>query len=258
MKIVFDFKTGEVVLMRNDVENARYSMASAEGFELAAKAWLRCGWDAKYVYTFTWFGRPIIQLPDDILRIQEIIYSIKPDVIIETGVAHGGSLIFYASLCKAIGKGQVIGIDIEIRSHNKKAIEEHELSSYITLLEGSSVAPLLVEEVRQLVAKKETVLILLDSNHTRQHVLLELEAYAPLVTKGSFIVVTDGIMKDLENAPRSQLDWKENNPYNAAREFIAKNHDFIIKEPIWPFNESNGLNKHVATYWPGAWLMRIK
>jgi len=256
MKITFDFDKAEVIQDEKGAEIGRHPMASAKGFELAAKAWLRCGWDAKYVYTFTWFGRPIIQLPDDMVRLQEVIYSVKPDVIIETGIAHGGSLIFYASLCKAMEKGRIIGIDIEIRPHNRKAIEEHELFPYLTLIEGSSVDKAVVDRVQKLVKPGEKVLVLLDSNHTRQHVLAELEAYAPLVTKNSYIVATDGIMKDLKGAPRSQPDWQENNPFEAAREYATRHPEFVLEEPAWRFNESAGLDHHVATYWPGAWLKR--
>src|SRR5678815_3421901 len=124
-----------------DGEKQEYGIGSPEAFRILSKLWLRSGWDAKYVYSFTWLGRPIIQLPEDLLRLQEVIYRVKPDVIIETGVAHGGSLIFYASLCKAMAKGRVIGVDVEIRAYNRSAIEAHELSSYITLIEGDSIAP---------------------------------------------------------------------------------------------------------------------
>src|SRR5690606_24886939 len=158
-----------------------------------------CGWDTKYVYSFSWLGRPIIQLPEDMMRIQEVIYSLKPDVIIETGVAHGGSLIFYASLCKAFGKGRVIGIDIEIRPHNRLAIENHELKEYIILLEGSSTDDKIVSQVERMINSGETVLILLDSNHTKQHVLEELRKYSPLVSVNSYIVACDGIMAFLGN-----------------------------------------------------------
>ena len=167
-------------------------------------------------------GRPIIQLPEDVLRIQEVIYRVQPDVIIETGVAHGGSLIFYASLFKAMGRGRVIGIDIEIRPHNRRAIEAHEMKPLITLIEGSSIEPSIVEQVRALITPGETVLVLLDSNHTKAHVLAELEAYGPFVTPGSYIVATDGIMKEVAGAPRTGPDWDWNNPLDAAREFAAK------------------------------------
>ena len=128
----------DLVIVDDGSNSNVYPMASTEAFSIISKAWLRCGWDNKYVYSFTWMGRPIIQLPDDMFRIQEIVYSVKPDIIIETGVAHGGSLVYYASLCKATERGRVVGVDIEIRPHNRKAIEAHELFPYITLIEGDS------------------------------------------------------------------------------------------------------------------------
>src|SRR5215207_4240306 len=143
----------------------RHGLDTPEAFELVSEVWLRAGWDTKYVYSFTWLGRPIIQLPEDMVRIQEVIFNVQPDVIIETGVAHGGSLIFYASLCKAMNRGRVVGIDIEIRPHNRKAIEEHELFDYITLIEGSSVDAHVVEEVRAGVKPGEKTIIFLDSCH---------------------------------------------------------------------------------------------
>ena len=163
----------------------RYSIGTAEAFSVISKAWLRSGWDNKYVYSFAWMGRPVIQLPEDMLRIQEVIYQVKPDVLIETGIAHGGSLIFYASLFKAMGKGRVVGVDIEIRPHNRAAIEAHELYEYLTLIEGSSTAPEIVEQVKQQIKPGDTVMVVLDSCHSKEHVLGELEAYAPLVTQGS-------------------------------------------------------------------------
>jgi cephalosporin hydroxylase len=232
-----------------------HSLASAEGFRIVSEAWVRCGWDAKYVYSFTWMGRPIIQLPDDMLRAQEVIYAVKPDVIIETGVAHGGSLIFYASLCKAMGRGRVVGIDIEIRPHNRAAIEAHEMKPLITLIEGSSIAPEVMDEVRGLVAPGETVLVFLDSNHSRDHVRGELEAYGPLVTPGSYIVATDGIMGHIPGAPRTAPDWDWNNPETAAREFVAAHPEFVIEEPAFPFNEGTVADR--VTYWPSGFIKRV-
>ncbi len=135
-----DEANGVVIAAGPDGE-VTHRLDSPEAFRLISKAWVRCGWDTKYVYSFSWMGRPVIQLPEDMLRIQEVIYEVKPDVIVETGVAHGGSLIFYASLFKAMGKGRVIGIDIEIRPHNRSAIEAHEMKPLISLIEGSSVDP---------------------------------------------------------------------------------------------------------------------
>lgn len=233
-----------------------HPLESAEAFRLISRAWVRCGWDTKYVYSFSWMGRPVIQLPEDMLRIQEVIYRVKPDVIIETGVAHGGSLIFYASLFEAMGRGRVIGIDIEIRPHNRAAIEAHEMFPRITLVEGSSVAPEIVAQVGALVAPGETVLVLLDSNHTKAHVLAELEAYGPFVTPGSYIVATDGIMKEVVGAPRTSPDWSWNNPLDAAAEFAASHPEFVLEEPAFPFNE--GVVTERVTYWPKGFLKRVE
>jgi len=231
-----------------------FNLYTKEAFELLSQQWVKVGWSQKYQYTFSWMGRPIIQLPEDMIRIQEVIYRIKPDVIIETGIAHGGSLIYYASLCKAMEKGRIIGIDIEIRPHNRQALESHELFPYITLIEGSSIDESIINNVKSLVKAEETVLVILDSNHTKQHVLDELNAYHSLVTPGSYIVATDGIMKELHDVPRGISDWKVNNPEVAATEFSQKHSEFIIEQPHWSFNESD-LTENI-THWPSAWLRR--
>jgi cephalosporin hydroxylase len=246
----------ETVVVRSAGEEHRYPLASAEGFAATSRAWLRCGWDTKYVYGFSWFGRPIIQLPDDLIRIQEVIYAVKPDVMIETGIAHGGSLVFYASLFKAIGRGRVIGIDIEIRPHNRSAIEAHELASLITLIEGSSTDPNVVARVKSLIKPDEKTLVILDSNHAKSHVLSELQHYAPLVSRGSYIVATDGIMEQVVGGPRTKADWRTNNPRQAAIDFTAGNEDFAIEEPVWPFNE--GAVDRRVTYWPDAFIKRLR
>lgn len=253
MKLEID--TAKSVL-RVDAGNGmvEHRLYSREAFEEISRIWLKVGWNEKYPYTFSWFGRPIIQLPEDIVRTQEVIYRVKPDLIIETGVAHGGSLVLYASLCKAMGKGRVVGIDIEIREHNRAAIEAHELSSYITLVEGSSVSAEVMAEVKKLVRPGETVMVILDSNHTKAHVAAELDAYASLVTSGSYIVATDGSMMFLDDVPRGEREWKDDNPSAAAIEFAARNPEFVLEQPAWPFNES-GLKENI-THWPNAWLRR--
>ncbi len=253
--ITIDMKTAQVIV-QDEKGSMTYGMNTPEAFSAISNAWLRCGWDTKYVYSFTWLGRPIIQLPDDMFRIQEVIYRVKPDVIIETGIAHGGSLVFYASLCKAIGKGRVIGIDIEIRPHNRKAIEEHELFEYITLVEGSSVDKQTIKAVKALVKSDKQGFVILDSSHAKQHVLDELNAYSPLVGIGSYIVACDGITKSLVGAPRSHEDWGWNNPITAVEEFVKTHDNFIIEEPGLPFNE--GLVTERVTYWPSAFIKRIR
>jgi cephalosporin hydroxylase len=232
-----------------------YPFASQEAFRIVSEAWLQCGWDTKYVYSFTWMGRPLIQNPEDLLRIQEVIYRVRPDVLIETGVAHGGSLIFYAGLFKAMGRGRVIGIDVEIRPHNRKAIEAHELFGGITLIEGDSISPATIERVKALIGPQEKVFLVLDSKHTKDHVLGELKAYADLVSLDSYAVVEDGIMERLVGAPRTKDDWGWNNPRAAALEFAAARSDFAIEEPVFPFNE--GMVKERVSYWPSAYLRRV-
>lgn len=234
----------------------KHLLGTPEAFSIISRAWLRAGWDTKYVYSFTWMGRPIIQLPEDLIRVQEVIYRVKPDVIIETGIAHGGSLIYYASLCKAMGNGRVIGIDIEIRPNNREAIESHELYEYITLIEGSSINPKIVEQVKAYVKPDEKVLVMLDSNHSKKHVLEELRAYCSLVSKDSYIIAADGIMANLVGAPRSSDDWSWNNPKRATEEFVREHPEFVLEnQPIKPFNE--GVIIENVTYWPGAWLKKI-
>jgi len=248
----FAFSSSEHTITLSD--GTKLSLDDPRAFTVISDAWIRAGWDTKYVYGFSWLGRPVIQLPQDMLRIQEVIYDIKPDVIVETGVAHGGSLIFYASLCTAIGKGRVIGIDIEIRPHNRASIEKHRLSPLISLVEGSSIDADIVQSVKDQIGAAETVLVLLDSNHLKDHVLAELEAYSPLVSPGSYIVACDGIMQQVVGAPRTSEDWSWNNPISAVNEFIAKHPEFECVEPAWPFNEGKITER--VTYWPKAFLRK--
>jgi cephalosporin hydroxylase len=255
MKITIDTEKQIITEIKDDATR-EINLYTDEAFEILSRVWVKVGWNQKHVYTFTWLGRPIIQLPEDVMRIQEVIYRLKPDVIIETGVAHGGSLILWASLCKAMDKGRVVGVDIEIRSHNRKAIEAHELFPWITLIEGSSTDANIVQQVKSEIKSNDVVLIILDSNHTKQHVLAELEAYHDMVTLDSYIVATDGIMQDLYDVPRGKSEWVTNNPAEAAIEFAQNHPNFVIEEPTWAFNESE-LDKNI-THCPDAWLLRRK
>ncbi len=214
------------------------------------------GWGQKYSYSFSWLGRPIIQLPEDLVRVQEVIWALQPDVIVETGVAHGGSLILYASICKSMGKGRVVGIDIDIRQQNRAAIESHPLADLISLIVGSSTEPSIVAAAASKIRPDDTVLVLLDSNHSYDHVKAELDAYAPLVSVGSYLVATDGIMQELSDAPGGRPGWENDNPARAARDFASARKDFVLAPPLPPFNESAGTR--TPTYWPDAWLRRVR
>lgn len=233
----------------------RLPLYSDAAFRVLSDLWLKVGWNQKYTYTMSWLGVPIIQLPEDIVRYQEVVYALKPDVIIETGIAHGGSAILSASLLKLIGKGRVVAVDIDIRPHNRQRIEMHALAPLITLIQGSSTAPEIVDRVKAEVKPGDRVLVVLDSNHSYAHVTAELNAYAPLVSVGSYIVSTDGIMRDLTDVPRGSGDWARDNPARAAQDFCARNPEFVLEEPAWPFNEANF--KGNITHWPDAWLRRV-
>lgn len=253
MKLVIDTDRRSLSIADGSDER-EIDLYSKEAFEILSRQWVRVGWNEKYQYTFSWMGRPIIQLPEDVLRAQETLYRVQPDVIVETGVAHGGSLVLYASLAKALGKGRVVGVDVEIRPHNRAAIEAHPLASVITLIEGSSVDPEIVARVRDCIRPGESVFVLLDSNHTKAYVRAELETYGPLVTPGSYIVATDGIMRDLHDLPRGKPEWAHDHPAAAAAEFAREHPEFVLAPPPWPFNESE-LSENV-THWPDAWLRR--
>jgi len=204
-----------------------------------------------YSYNFSWMGRPIIQYPQDIVMMQEILWDVKPDLVIETGIAHGGSIIFYASILELMGKGEVLGIDIEIRPHNRKAIEVHPMFKRITMIEGSSVSPEVVEQVKTHAESKQAVLVCLDSNHTHDHVLHELELYSSIVTPGSYIVVFDTIIEYMADDFFTHRSWgKGNNPRTAVQEFLRTHDEFVIDGAIQ--------NKLLITVAPEGYLKRIK
>jgi cephalosporin hydroxylase len=188
----------------------------------------------KYSYNFTWMGRPIIQFPQDIVAMQEIIWEVKPELIIETGIAHGGSLIFYASMLEIIGiDGQVLGIDIDIRPHNRDEIEKHPMFKRIEMIEGSSTEENVVNKVYDFAVDKSPVLVVLDSSHTHGHVLKELELYSPLVTKGSYLVVFDTVVEDMPDEFFDERPWgRGNNPKTAVKDFLKINDRFVVVKDI--------------------------
>jgi cephalosporin hydroxylase len=206
---------------------------------------------ARYSYSFTWMGRPIIQYPQDMIAMQEIIWEVKPDLIIETGIAHGGSLIYYASLLELIGKGKVLGIDIDIREHNLKEIKRHPMYKRIKMIEGSSISQEVVDEVKAYANGKKTILVSLDSNHTHDHVLKELELYSPFVSLNSYLVACDTIVEYLPNDYVPGKPWKiGDNPKTAVDEFLKINDSFVVDTAID--------DKLLISVTPGGYLKRIK
>lgn len=243
-------------------------LAANRGENLLARAaheFMVASTQPKYSYNFSALGRPIIQYPQDMVALQELIWKIRPDLIIETGIAHGGSLILSASMlalldyCDAVESGQpfdpkatqrrVLGIDIDIRAHNREAIEAHPMAHRIDMLQGSSIASEIIAEVRRCAHKHERVLVILDSNHTHEHVLAELEAYAPLVSPGSYCVVFDTVIEDLPAGMYPDRPWDVgDNPKTAVREFLSRNSDFVVDEDIEA--------KLLITVAPGGYLRR--
>jgi cephalosporin hydroxylase len=223
----------------------------------AGTAFMRASTVPKYSYNFSWLGRPIIQYPQDIVAMQELIWKIQPTLIIETGIAHGGSLVFMASMlelnaaCGGPAEAKVLGIDIDIRVHNRQAIEAHPLSRRIEMLEGSSIAPQMIEKVHCRAQREERILICLDSNHTHEHVLAELEAYAQLTSVGSYCVVFDTVVEDMPAEMFPDRPWGPgNNPKTAVWEYLKSHPEFEIDKSIQ--------NKLLITVAPDGFLMKVK
>jgi cephalosporin hydroxylase len=243
--------------------------ANGENAELrdAGQAFLRLSAEQRYSYNFASLGRPIIQYPQDMVAMQELIWKVRPDLIIETGIAHGGSLILSASMlalldyCDAVESKQrldpsrprrrVLGIDIDIRAHNRHAIEAHPLANRIDMIQGSSTAPEVIDQVRRHAEGWQTVLVCLDSNHTHEHVLAELEAYAPLVTPGSYCVAFDTLIEDMPAGSYPDRPWDVgNNPKTAVRAYVARHPEFEVD---WQID-----NKLLISVAPEGYLKRVR
>ena len=224
---------------QNQIMTNINQLASDVDLRKKSLTWVHDTAKYKYSYNFSWLGRPIIQYPQDVVAMQEIIWQVQPDLIIETGIAHGGSLIFSASMleliaiCNGVEGGAVLGIDIEIRPHNRKAIEEHPMYKRICIIEGSSIAPEVIAQVKEKAKGKKRILVCLDSNHTHAHVLAELEAYAPLVAVGSYCVVFDTLIEDMPADMFPDRPWgRGNNPKTAVWEYLKIHPEFEIDKSI--------------------------
>jgi cephalosporin hydroxylase len=226
------------------------AQGSSKKLQALSRDWFDEASRSKYSYHFEWMGRPIIQFPQDIVAMQEIIWRVRPDLIIETGIAHGGSLIFYASMLELLGRGTVIGIDVDIREHNRSAIEAHPMAKRIALISGSSVDPGIVNRVKLESKSAKNILVVLDSNHTHAHVSAELDAYTPLVSVGSYCVVMDTVIENMPPDAFPDRPWSVgNNPRTAVAKFLETNHHFETDIAID--------NKLLISVAPGGYLRRV-
>nr|WP_263012667.1 cephalosporin hydroxylase family protein [Laspinema sp. D3d] len=232
-------------------------MSGDRDIQALSRIWSRETNQNRYTYNFSWLGRPIIQYPQDIVAMQELIWGVQPDLIIETGIAHGGSLIFSASMlelneiCGGPQEAEVLGIDIDIRPHNREAIQAHPMFKRISMIQGSSIAPEIIEQVKAKAVNKKKILVSLDSNHTHDHVLAELEAYAPLVSVGSYCIVFDTLIEDLPDEMFGDRPWgKGNNPKTAVWEYLKTHPEFEI-DKIIP-------HKLLITVAPDGYLKRLR
>ena len=255
MKIIIDTAARNLTTVDGGSERT-CNLYSKTAFEAISREWVRVGWSLRYYNNFSWFGHAVLQLPEDLVRLQEVVYRVRPDVILETGVFGGGSLMFHATLCQALGKGRVIGIDKHIDAAQREAISQHLLGSRISLIEGDSVSPEVLGRVSENIRPEDSVLVILDSAHTTAHVSRELDCYSRFVTPGSYIIATDGIMRELADVPGGQPAWTTDNPLVAADKFAAAHPEFRRQQPAWSFRDGE-LTENV-TYWPGAWLERLR
>lgn len=254
LKIILD-SGNQVVEIRHGGIVKTLPLYSKESLELLSEIWIKVQWNELHWHSLSWMGLPIWQLPEDLLRLQEILWEIAPDVIVETGVNKGGSTVFFASLCRILGKGKVISVDIQLPEDVRKSIQDHPLSPWITLIEGDSTTGLVFEEVKRQILPEQKVFVFLDSDHSKKHVTAELELYNQIVTKGSYIVACDGVMEKLSDVPKGDPTWATDNPAAAVREFLKNHPEFLSERPCAKFNNCHTIQ--TLTYWPDAWLKRV-
>ena len=243
----FNAPKGSTVSLNNGNNEITVDLYSQEGFELLSNLMLKVGAEKKLMYEVNWLGRPIIQFPNDIVVMQELIWSLKPDLIIETGIAHGGSLVFSASILELIGKGKVLGVDIEIREHNRIAIEDHPLSNRIDLIEGSSIADETISKVKGFIKPNQTIMVMLDSNHSEKHVTKEMQIYGEFVTPGSYLIVHDGAQAYVSDIPRGKSEWEYDHPLISIHKFMRSTKNYEIDSYMTRFGQTSS---------PEGWLKR--
>jgi cephalosporin hydroxylase len=245
----YETNVNSTIILKNDKILNEVNLYSQEGLDLLSNLWIKVAAEFKLMYELTWMGRPIIQFGSDMIMLQQLIWDYKPDYFIETGIAHGGSLIYTASILELIGKGKVIGIDVEIREHNRIAIEAHPMYKRISMIEGSSIDTETIKKLELLLESNKKVIVMLDSNHSTNHVLKEMELYSKYIPVGSYLIVQDGAQKWVADMPRGKKEWIDDNPLTAIDKFLESNKDFIVDE-TW--------TRLGITSSPGGYLKKIK
>ena len=242
----------EIERFQEEVRDNIAGLRADVDVQALSRIWVREIARYNYAYNFSWMGRPAIQFPQDMMAVQELVWRIQPDLIVETGIAHGGSIIYSASLLELLGgDGIVVGVDIDIRQHNRSAIEQHPMAQRIRMIQGSSIDPSVVDQVHEYARGCSAVLVLLDSNHTHEHVLAELRAYAPLVTPGSYIVVFDTLIEDMPTDLVQDRPWGPgNNPKTAVHAYLAEDNRFEVDRDLEA--------KLLITVAPDGWLRRVR
>jgi cephalosporin hydroxylase len=253
VKIVIDTAARSIRTVTPSGESV-FPLYGKDGFAILSREWLKVGWNLDHWRGFSWLGFPLHQLPEDVLRLQEVVCLLKPDAIVETGVFQGGSSIFFASLCELNGKGRVVSVELQVRPGLRESLAAHPLGGRIALIEGDSRSPEIFARVARETSGARTVLVFLDSDHRKAHVAGELALYSRLVTPGSYIVAADGVMGLLADTPNGDASWVEDNPAAAAREFAAAHPEFVLERPA-PSSATEA-DSGVLTYFPDAWLRR--
>lgn len=237
------------IILKNKDKQSEVSLYSQEGFEMLSNLWIKVAAEYKLMYELTWMGRPIIQFGSDMVMLQQLIWEYQPDIFVETGIAHGGSLIYTASILELIGNGKVIGIDVEIRQHNRIAIEAHPMYKRISMIEGSSIDSSTIAALEKQLEPGKKVMVMLDSNHSTDHVLREMELYSKYIPVGSYLIVQDGAQKWVADMPRGKAEWIDDNPLTAIELFLKNNSDFVVDESYTRLGITSS---------PGGYLKRIK
>jgi len=252
MRIIIDTESSVLQLTENGA-TTEYSLFSPEAFRLLSRQWIALGWNLGHWSTLTWMGRQLLQLPDDVLRLAELFWKLRPDVIVETGVYEGGSTLFFASLCRSYGAGRVISIERELRPGVRVAIEQA-AGDLVTLIEGDSASPEPALQVRRNIRPAERVCVFLDSDHAAQHVAAELHHFGPLVSPGCYLIVADSICPDLAHTPQGERTWYCDHPGTAVNEFLVLHPEFSRQRPTALFSAAFDFTE--LSYFPGTWLRR--